>query len=76
MEHTMEYNIQGIGQWLMEENIAYYTEMTNAIYIHSELQLDELDCVLTDWGIAYTVEVCQYCAVYGEYLAFINLPQE
>lgn len=65
--------IAQLGIWLMDNNYAYYTECTNTIYIISSLALDELDCVLCDMGIEYTVEVDDYSLVMGDYLAFINI---
>jgi len=65
--------IKEIGQWLMEENIANYYEPNNQIYIESESQIDELDCILSDWGIEYTIVEHEYSIKLGDYLAHIIL---
>tara|TARA_R100000231_G_scaffold135627_1_gene110215 strand:- start:813 stop:1028 length:216 start_codon:yes stop_codon:yes gene_type:complete len=65
--------IKEIGQWLMEENIANYYEPNNQIYIESECQIDELDCILSDLGIEYTIVEHEYTIQLGDYLAHIIL---
>jgi len=65
--------IKEIGQWLMEESIANYYEPNNQIYIESESQIDELDCILSDLGIEYTIVEHEYSIKLGDYLAHIIL---
>ena len=66
--------INEIGNWLQDENIAYFIESTGLICVQSETQFDEVDCILSDMGIEYTWRQDEAAAKYGnEFVAYITI---
>ena len=69
-----QQEINKIGNWLQDENIAYFIESTGIIFVQSESQFDEVDCILSDMGIEYTWRQDLNAAKYGnEFIAYITI---